>query len=124
MLDGTIQKKYLCLYPDCNKRYVATDGLRKHCKKNHIEWLGRKKPTEYGYEIPAEYEGTDYVRDYMSMVRILLGNENMSPPREPPPSRVHPPPSRVQPPPQIPLNVDFNIPIDFYTRLFCEERLA
>ena len=132
MLHGKIQKKYLCLYPDCNKRYVATDGLRKHCKKYHKKWLEGKKPIDYGYEIPAEYEGDDYVRDYMDMVRTILAEEenNISPPpREPSPPR-----EELQPitlcfphfvllPPQIPTDVNLNIPIDFYESLFCREKI-
>ena len=133
MLDGKIQKKYLCLYPDCNKRYVATDGLRKHCKKNHMKWLEGKKPKDYGYEIPAEYEGDDYVRDYMDMVRAILAEEenNSPPPRDPSPQPreevptplVFPPFPFVLLPPQIPQDVDLNIPIDFYASLFCSENI-
>jgi hypothetical protein len=134
MLHRKIQKKYLCLYPNCNKTYVATDGLRKHCKKYHNKWLDGKKPVDYGYEIPAEYEGDNYVRDYMDMVRTILAEEenNISPPpREPSPPReelqptplVFPQFPFVLLPPQIPTDVDFNIPIDFYASLFCSENI-
>ncbi len=128
MLDGKIQKKYLCLYPGCNKRYVATDGLRKHCNKNHRQWIKGKKPKDYGYEIPAEYEGDDYVTDYMNMVRIILAEEenNISPPpREElqPTLLVFPPFPFVLVPPQISTDVDLNIPIDFYTSLFSSEKI-
>ena len=145
MLDGKIQKKYLCLYPDCNKRYAASDGLRKHCKKYHRKWLEGKKPQDYGYEIPAEYEGDDYVRDYMAMVRAILAEEennishpstDPSPHREPSPresetSRENP--SFMQPTPLVfptcPFVLlsstppDLNIPIDFYASLFCSETI-
>jgi len=132
MLDRKIQKKYLCLYPDCNKRYVATDGLRKHCKKYHKKWLEGKKPVDYGYEISAEYEGDDYVRDYMDMVRTILAEEenNVSPPpRESSLPKTLQPTPVVFPPcpfvllPQITTDMDFNIPIDFYMSLFCSEKI-
>jgi hypothetical protein len=131
---GKIQKKYLCLYPDCDKRYVATDGLRKHCNKNHGQWIKGKKPRDYGYEIPTEYEGDDYVREYMTMVRVILADEenNTSPaPKEPspPPREEVPTPLVFSPfpfvllPPQIPADVDLNIPIDFYASLFSSENI-
>lgn len=144
MLDGKIKKKYLCLYPDCNKRYVTSDGLRKHCKKYHMQWLEGKNPRDYGCEIPEEYEGEDYVRDYMDMVRAILAEEvnNISPPRKPSPPReptppreeilplvqqpitlVIPPVPFVSLPTQIPRDVGLNMPIDFYESLFCNETL-
>ena len=137
MLHGKIEKKYLCMYPDCNKIYVARDGLRKHCKKNHVKWLEGKKPQDYGYIISAEYESDDYIRDYMSMVRAILAGENMSPneptPNEPTPNE--PTPNEVPflqptplvfillPPDQLVPNVDLNIPIEFYASLFCDEKI-
>ena len=66
--------KYICLFPNCHKRYLKTDGLRKHCRKNHPYWIEGKKPREYGYYIPKEYEGNDYVTDYMTMVRCILAD--------------------------------------------------
>lgn len=69
---STTAGKYECLYPNCHKRYLKTDGLRKHCNKFHPYWIKGKKPKEYGFYIPKEYNGTDYVRDYMDMVRFIL----------------------------------------------------
>lgn len=68
--------KYECLYPDCHHRYLRTDGLRKHANKKHREWIKGKKPGEYGFHIPQEYRGEDYVRDYMTMVRYILAEED------------------------------------------------
>mmetsp|Transcript_56158 Transcript_56158/g.99258 ORF Transcript_56158/g.99258 Transcript_56158/m.99258 type:complete len:291 (-) Transcript_56158:572-1444(-) len=30
---------YFCRFPGCNKGYASTDGVRKHCRKHHAEWL-------------------------------------------------------------------------------------
>lgn len=30
---------YFCRYPGCNKGYASTDGVRKHCRKHHADWL-------------------------------------------------------------------------------------
>ncbi len=131
MLDGKIQKKYLCLYPDCNKRYVGSDGLRKHCKKYHRKWLEGKKPKDYGYEISAEYEGDDYIRDYMAMVRAVLEEENniSHPSKESEIPKEEP--SFIQSTPFVFPSFPFvlvsspyfNIPIDFYANLFCNETI-
>lgn len=96
MVDGKIQKKYLCVYPDCKKIYVTTDSLRKHCRKNHREWIKGKKPKEYSYIIPREYEGIDYTSDYMTMVRVILDtniyptpNTNQSTPSDATPTQTN-----------------------------------
>jgi hypothetical protein len=31
--------RYKCAFPGCEKRYVSTDGVRKHARKRHTEWL-------------------------------------------------------------------------------------
>jgi hypothetical protein len=31
--------RYKCSFPNCEKRYVSTDGVRKHARKRHTEWL-------------------------------------------------------------------------------------
>ena len=31
--------RYKCSFPGCEKRYVSTDGVRKHARKRHAEWL-------------------------------------------------------------------------------------
>ena len=123
MFKGNIQKRYLCLYPNCKKTYVTTDGLRKHCKKYHMKWLKGKKPTDYGYDIPKEYEGYDYVRDYMAMVRAVLAEEDndISPSRETflfreETSFITPVLLPIHPP-----DMNLGIVIDFYTSLFCSE---
>tara|TARA_B110000008_G_C16857428_1_gene519293 strand:- start:8 stop:322 length:315 start_codon:yes stop_codon:yes gene_type:complete len=64
--------KFGCLYPNCHKRYKKTDALRKHANKCHPKWIYGKKPKEYSFYIPKEYNGTDYVTDYMTMVRYIL----------------------------------------------------
>ena len=131
MLDGKIQKKYLCLYPDCNKRYVKSDGLRKHCKKYHRKWLEGKKPKDYGYEIPEEYEGDDYIRDYMAMVRAVLEEENNISHSTRESEIPKQEPLFMQPTPFVFPSFPFvlvsgpyfNIPIDFYANLFCDETI-
>jgi len=30
---------YFCRFPGCNKGYASTDGVRKHCRKHHADWL-------------------------------------------------------------------------------------
>ena len=31
--------RYRCGFPGCTKRYVSTDGVRKHARKTHLAWL-------------------------------------------------------------------------------------
>ena len=31
--------RYRCGFPGCTKRYVSTDGVRKHARKMHSDWL-------------------------------------------------------------------------------------
>jgi len=31
--------KFRCGYPGCSKRYASTDGVRKHARKTHTQWL-------------------------------------------------------------------------------------
>jgi len=31
--------RYRCGFPGCNKRYASTDGVRKHARKTHTQWL-------------------------------------------------------------------------------------
>lgn len=31
--------RYKCSFPGCEKRYVSTDGVRKHARKRHTDWL-------------------------------------------------------------------------------------
>ena len=31
--------RYKCSFANCEKRYVSTDGVRKHARKRHTEWL-------------------------------------------------------------------------------------
>jgi len=33
------QSLYFCRFPGCNKGYASTDGVRKHCRKHHADWL-------------------------------------------------------------------------------------
>lgn len=30
---------FTCKYPQCGRQYASTDGVRKHCRKSHPEWL-------------------------------------------------------------------------------------
>jgi len=30
---------YTCKFPGCTRQYASTDGVRKHCRKSHAEWL-------------------------------------------------------------------------------------
>ena len=31
--------RYKCGFPGCTKRYASTDGVRKHARKSHTQWL-------------------------------------------------------------------------------------
>jgi len=31
--------RYRCRFPGCDHHYASTDGVRKHCRKKHTEWL-------------------------------------------------------------------------------------
>ena len=42
---------YECLYNGCNRKYCHTDGVKKHAKKMHSEWINGKKPEEYALQI-------------------------------------------------------------------------
>uniref|UniRef100_A0A7S2MPD2 C2H2-type domain-containing protein n=1 Tax=Haptolina brevifila TaxID=156173 RepID=A0A7S2MPD2_9EUKA len=37
-IKGTVTR-YRCGFPNCNKRYASTDGVRKHARKTHMLWL-------------------------------------------------------------------------------------
>jgi len=30
---------YTCKFPGCDRQYASTDGVRKHCRKSHPDWL-------------------------------------------------------------------------------------
>ena len=51
---------YRCKYPDCKKTFRTTDGVRKHARKQHWQWLesvapGKKnKPTSFYCELVEE----------------------------------------------------------------------
>jgi len=30
---------YTCKFPGCERQYASTDGVRKHCRKSHPDWL-------------------------------------------------------------------------------------
>eukprot|EP00962_Isochrysis_galbana_P029772 scaffold9569_cov142-Isochrysis_galbana.AAC.6 len=32
---------YVCKFPSCSRSYVSTDGVRKHCRKHHPQWLAK-----------------------------------------------------------------------------------
>ena len=36
--------RYFCRYPGCTKIYATTDGVRKHCRQQHNQWLKRLGP--------------------------------------------------------------------------------
>jgi len=78
--------KYLCLYSNCNKKYVTRDGVKKHANKHHKNWIKTKTPTEYSFKIPEEYEGDDYVRDFMKMVENVLDDNETKEDYLPPPT--------------------------------------
>ena len=40
-------KKFACLYPGCNNTYASTDGVRKHARKQHGDWVKNKLPNDY-----------------------------------------------------------------------------
>jgi len=43
MLDSA-RCRYYCRYPACKKVYATTDGVRKHCRQQHKQWLKRLGP--------------------------------------------------------------------------------
>lgn len=32
---------YCCKFPGCSRSYVSSDGVRKHCRKHHPQWLAQ-----------------------------------------------------------------------------------
>merc|ERR1712137_221079 len=36
---ATPTPRYRCGFPGCSKRYASTDGVRKHARKSHTQWL-------------------------------------------------------------------------------------
>ena len=43
--------KYECNFAGCNKRFASTDGVRKHARKSHGEWVCNLSPQEYARSI-------------------------------------------------------------------------
>ncbi|KAL3917319.1 MAG: hypothetical protein SGPRY_006452, partial [Prymnesium sp.] len=43
-LDEGSRSRYFCRYPGCKKVYATTDGVRKHCRQQHKQWLKRLGP--------------------------------------------------------------------------------
>lgn len=81
---GNVKKaRYLCMEPNCDKKYVNGDAIRKHANKYHKKWIKDKTPSEYSFEIPEEYEGNDYVTDFMKMVKDILDDEKLNSVKEP-----------------------------------------
>jgi len=39
MSDGQGEAIFTCKFPGCTRQYASTDGVRKHCRKSHPEWL-------------------------------------------------------------------------------------
>ena len=33
---------FCCIFPGCEKQYMTTDSVRKHCRKVHAEWLAKQ----------------------------------------------------------------------------------
>ena len=83
------------------------------------------------YEIPEEYEGDDYVRDCMDIVRAILEEDNniSQSPRESETPREEPSFMKTTPLVFLPFvllsypSLHLNIPIDFYANLFCDETI-
>lgn len=77
-----IMTKYACLFPNCTHIYAKTDGVRKHARKKHTEWIKRKKPKEYSFIVPTEntfvfpieYDDYYYVTDYITMVKYIVND--------------------------------------------------
>ena len=42
---------YQCLFNGCRHKFSHTDGVKKHAKKKHPEWITGKKPEEYAVQI-------------------------------------------------------------------------
>jgi len=36
---GLEEAIFTCKFPGCTRQYASTDGVRKHCRKSHPEWL-------------------------------------------------------------------------------------
>jgi len=36
--------RFACRFPGCGKHYASTDGVRKHCRRVHLDWLSRLNP--------------------------------------------------------------------------------
>ena len=41
-------KGFTCRFPGCDQFYASTDGVRKHCRKKHPQWLAKIKPFKGG----------------------------------------------------------------------------
>jgi len=46
--------RFTCRFPSCGKVYASTDGVRRHCRKQHLNWLlalGNGRPTQFACAI-------------------------------------------------------------------------
>lgn len=80
--------RYRCGFPGCNKRYASTDGVRKHARKTHLDWLKsvdlsagsrdrhlESKPSTYCHkeEGYADDEGFDITDDSSPTLTPICG---------------------------------------------------
>ena len=49
--------KYVC--NKCMKKYASTDGVRKHSRKKHLEWISFLKPKQYCTEIKSLFDSDE-----------------------------------------------------------------
>ena len=56
-------KKFIC--NKCENKYVTTDGVRKHARKNHGDWVKFLKPIDYC--TPCE----PYILNFKDLKKLL-----------------------------------------------------
>ena len=51
----------------CDKKYVSTDGARKHARKKHSDWIKSLKPNEYC----RPYKANNFNFDFTELIKLL-----------------------------------------------------
>jgi len=86
------QLLFFCRFPNCSKGYASTDGVRKHCRKHHPEWLAdldeatkesnmKHSAASYCTTRPSDPEQADIAADKLS-ARKRPRADSASPPLE------------------------------------------
>ena len=60
---------YVC--NKCMKKYASTDGVRKHSRNKHLEWISFLKPKQYCTEIKSLFDSDELQKLLEPIINIL-----------------------------------------------------